>query len=250
MAESDSPAGSMPPSAPTGGRTRSGSQIPRAWTVPAESFSEPQAPASVSPWIAGLVAAGAAVALVVTVSLVSSPAATTTTTTTRQRPTQPPATTTTPVAPTTTTTPPIALATTTTPPIALATTTTPIAPATTPPIAPVTTAPAPTTTTPAPSTTTPAPSTTTKPTPGADTRSDDAVPPSRLRARSLVGKARRAARDGKRDLALRLAEQAVAVDDRCGGCWRTLALLRRQTGNHAGAAAARTRANEATDPLP
>ncbi len=74
--------------------------------------------------------------------------------------------------------------------------------------------------------------------------------PTRLRARAIIGKARVAARDGNRDKALVLAEQAVALDAGCGGCWRTLALLRRQTGDKAGAAHARARADAANDPLP
>jgi hypothetical protein len=66
----------------------------------------------------------------------------------------------------------------------------------------------------------------------------------------MIGKARLAARDGDREKALALADQAVALDDGCGGCWRTLALLRRQSGDKAGAAAARARADAAADPLP
>jgi hypothetical protein len=78
----------------------------------------------------------------------------------------------------------------------------------------------------------------------------DQLPATRLRARTLIGRARRAARDGDRDQALALAEQAVAVDDGCGGCWRTLALLRRQKGDRPGAAQARARAEAAVDLLP
>lgn len=66
----------------------------------------------------------------------------------------------------------------------------------------------------------------------------------------MIGRARIAARDGERDRALALAEQAVALDEGCGGCWRTLALLRLQTGDKAGAADARARAAAADDPLP
>ena len=72
----------------------------------------------------------------------------------------------------------------------------------------------------------------------------------RTKARQLVARARRSAKGGDIPEARALAEAAVAADPACGGYWKTLALLRRKTGDRAGATAARARADALVDDGP
>jgi len=206
---------------------RATGEIPRSWAMPAEAVSDAPAPTSSHTVIVGVIAAAAAVALVVAAGTLGGRASTTT----PPAPAVAPSTSTSPraaIAPTMTTTP--------APPASAPAPPSPTPPSPTPPATPTPTPPTPEPTAVAPEATPPA--------------AADAVTPTRLRARAMIGKARLAARDGERDKALALAEQAVALDAGCGGCWRTLALLRRQTGDKAGAAEARARADAATDTLP
>lgn len=65
----------------------------------------------------------------------------------------------------------------------------------------------------------------------------------RARAKQLVGKARRLAKDGDVDAAHDLAEKAVVADPECADCWKTVALLRKKTGDRAGSTLAKARAD-------
>jgi len=68
----------------------------------------------------------------------------------------------------------------------------------------------------------------------------------RARAKQLVGKARRLAKDGDVDAAHDLAEKAVVADPECADCWKTVALLRKKTGDRAGSTLAKARADALT----
>ena len=65
----------------------------------------------------------------------------------------------------------------------------------------------------------------------------------RAKAKQFVGKARRLAKDGDVDGARDVAEKAVIADPDCVDCWKTVALLRKKTGDRDGSALAKARAD-------
>jgi len=65
----------------------------------------------------------------------------------------------------------------------------------------------------------------------------------RAKAKQLVGKARRLAKDGDLDEARDVAEKAVIADPACAECWKTVALLRKKAGDRSGATLAKARAD-------
>ncbi len=73
------------------------------------------------------------------------------------------------------------------------------------------------------------------------------TPAARARARQLIQRARVLAKGGKVPEAHTVAEQAVVADPDCGECWKTVALLRKKTGDRAGATIAKARATALGD---
>ncbi len=74
----------------------------------------------------------------------------------------------------------------------------------------------------------------------AEAANDDA---GRERAKQLVARARRLAKDGNIAGARRVAEDAVVADPGCADCWKTVSLLRKKSGDKAGATLAKARAD-------
>jgi predicted Zn-dependent protease len=94
---------------------------------------------------------------------------------------------------------------------------------------------------------TPAPSVDVQPVAAAEAAAHAVTPAARARARQLIQRARVLAKDGKVAQAHDVAEDAIAADPECGSCWKTVALLRKKTGDRAGATLAKARADALGD---